>query len=185
MGHGIRTRRLLARPRGGGESARGGTTARNSCRSGARSWRWGASVVRGRPRRTWPVATSGARFVGTVAAVATALACAKEPGPTARAVLPGHTWRAGQSADGPTYTFRPGAQAEFARAGRRLTGTYAFATDSTVAMTVSGLVPGLEASGPTTLTLQFDVAVLPATAGASQRVVFRAGAAVDTLTRAD
>ena len=120
----------------------------------------------------------GAAALGTVGA-----ACARTPRRPSQA-LPNHSWHTVKAGGGPTYTFRAGQQAELTRDGTTMSGTYQFPTDSAVALTVTGLIPGMPTPGPTTLTLRFDVRVLP-DGGGHERVEFRAGTAVDTLARVD
>lgn len=128
---------------------------------------------------------SARRASGAVVACGIALgagACSRPPRRAAE-VLPNHSWRTAKG-DGPTYTFRPGQQAELLRGTTILSGTYEIPTDSALVLHVSGLIPGMPTPGPTTLMLRFDVRVLP-DAGGHERVEFRAGTGADTLARGD
>lgn len=134
------------------------------------------------------VRARGARAVALVvlssAAVgAAASACGRAPRRPSE-VLPGHAWRTVKAEGGPTYTFRAGQQVELSRNGTTLSGTYQMPTDSALVATVTGYIPGLGAGGPSSLTLRFDVRVLPP-AGGRERVEFRAGTTADTLARVD
>ena len=82
------------------------------------------------------------------------------------------------------YTFRAGQQVEMSAGGGLLMGTYQFATDSTLALDVTGRIPGAS-MGPMHLSPRFDVRVLPPGNDGRERIEFRAGNAVDTLARAD
>lgn len=121
--------------------------------------------------------------VALLAAGILAEACSRPPRRPSE-VLPNHIWRTVKAGGGPTYRFRPGQQAELMRGTTILFGSYQFPTDSAVALTVTGLIPGMPTPGPTTLNLRFDVRVLPE-AGGHERVEFRAGSDVDTLARVD
>ena len=99
-------------------------------------------------------------------------------------MLPNHSWRTVKAGGGPTYRFRPGQQAELMRGTTILFGTYQFPTDSAVVVQVSGLIPGMPTAGPTQITLRFDAHMLP-NADGHERIEFRSGTTVDTLTRVD
>lgn len=143
---------------------------------------------------TGPTAFAGRRVVtgraltaSTLAAsvlVAGCLAGCGRPPRRPSEVLPGHTWRTVKAEGGPTYAFRAGQQLEMSRNGTTLSGTYQMPTDSSLVANVTGYIPGLGAGGPSSLTLRFDVRVLPAQEG-HERVEFRAGTVADTLARVD
>lgn len=98
--------------------------------------------------------------------------------------MPNHAWRTVTARGGPMYIFRAGQQVELVSGAGMMMGTYQFPTDSTLALNVTGRIPGV-GSGPTTLNLRFDVRVLAPGGDGRERIEFRAGTAVDTLARAD
>ena len=123
----------------------------------------------------------------SAAVVVTAAACGRaerRPGRRPSEVLLNHSWRTTSASGGPTYAFRAGRRVELSRDGTTLSGTYDMPSDSAVVVNATGYIPGLGAGGPTTLTLRFDVRVLPERDG-RERVEFRAGTGVDTLARVD
>lgn len=124
-----------------------------------------------------------ARCAALAAAAAFGAACGRAGGRPSE-VVPGHAWRVVSAGGGPMYTFRAGQQVEMVAGGGMLMGTYQFPTDSTLALDVTGRIPGA-GFGPMHLTPRFDVRVLATGPDGRERVELRAGTAVDTLARAD
>lgn len=139
----------------------------------------GAAVL----RQTVRVSRRRAPVAGAIAAaLALATACgSKERRP--REVMPGHAWKA-VTGRGPTYDLRAGQQVVMLGPGGMMTGTYQFPTDSTLALDVTGRIPGASLE-PMHLSPRFDVRVLTPGGDGRERVEFRAGHAVDTLARVD
>lgn len=141
---------------------------------------WTVRVAK-RPPRRWVLTVTGVVVCATTAGVVQG--CGRETRRPSEAV-PNHAWRVVSGRGGPMYTFRAGQQVEMVAGGGILMSTYQFATDSTLALDVTGRIPGA-GTGPMRLTPRFDVRVLAPGTDGRERVTFRAGNAVDTLARAD
>lgn len=139
--------------------------------SGRRGWAW-----TGGRRRAVGICLLAAGGLGVFTA------CGRAERPPSE-VVPGHAWKA-VSGRGPTYTFRAGQQVEMLGPGGMMMGTYQFPTDSTLALDVTGRIPGASL-GPMHLTPRFDVRVLPPAGDGRERIEFRSGVAADTLARVE